>query len=386
MKVIYYSKSFFSDCDFPLVRELQEKGIDVRYYIPIAKGFKNASIIEFRKPWMKWGIYKASKMEDMQIYKDCVDLNRLYFISGYSTNPLNPMAWLLWFFVLLHFYIQRPQVLHITWQLGPFEDILLRIPFHGKKVMTVHDPIQHSGTKDDEINEKRRIKCFHWANYFILLNKQQVPLFCEKYCINKNKVMTSCLGAYNSISKIEDNTINVSVKQPYIVFFGQIAPNKGLEYLLEAMLIVHKKHPEVNLLVAGRGEMYFDIKPYKSLDYIFFENRYIGISELISFVRNSLFSVCPYKDATQSGVLQTSLALETPVVVSNVGNMPDIVKNGKYGLTVQACDAESLSNAICTLLDNTSMIDEMKKKIKNNLLPTMGWSNIADDYIKVYNW
>ena len=46
MKVIYYTMPFFADCDFPLIKELQDKGVDVRVYIPIHNKFKSASIIE----------------------------------------------------------------------------------------------------------------------------------------------------------------------------------------------------------------------------------------------------------------------------------------------------------------------------------------------------
>ena len=78
MKVIYYTNPFFADCDFPLIKELQDKGIDVRVYMHINNKFRSSSIIEFDKPFTKWGLIRASKMKEMNIYSDCLDLDRLY--------------------------------------------------------------------------------------------------------------------------------------------------------------------------------------------------------------------------------------------------------------------------------------------------------------------
>lgn len=382
MKIIYFSKSFFADCDFPLVKEMQDKGIDVRYYIPISKGFQNASILEFNKPWKKWGIRKASKMEDMHIYKDCVDLDRLYFISGYTLHLWDLSSWVLWIYVMFHIICQRAQVLHITWHLGRYERFLLYIPFGGKKVMTVHDPIQHSGVQNFKQKERDRKRCFKWADEFILLNKVQVDDFIGTYHIDRDRINVSHLGAYTSISNIE--VPKTSFPKPYILFWGQINPYKGVEYLVEAMQKVHEHHKNVKLLIAGKGEVYFDMEKYKAADYITWYNRFIGVKELIGYIRDCEFAVCPYKDATQSGVVQTALALNTPVIVTNVGNLPSAVKDGALGMVVPPCDSESLADAICTLLETPEMLKKMKKSISKEWYPSMNWASIANDYLFVY--
>lgn len=382
MKVLYISNGYFADCDFPLVKELQMKGIDVRYYIRYPKGVENASILEFRKPLTKWGILKASSLSDMEGYKNCVDLNRLYFISGYTRHWYDVKAWLLWIYVFIHLIVQRADVCHITWQLGRYERFILKLPFIKKRVMTVHDPIQHSGTKNFAINEISRKRCFQWADEFVLLNKQQIDIFCKEYGVEKERVKLSHLGAYDSILHLD--VPDSSIKQPYILFFGSINPNKGVEYLTEAMVNLHERHPNVKLLIAGKGDIYFDIERYENSDYIIWKNRFIGIKELVSYVRGSLFCVCPYKDATQSGVIQTAFTLNTPVIATSVGNMPDVVKDGKYGLIVPPRDVDALAAAICKMIENENLLGVMKQNIKSDFLNAMSWSPIADDYIKVY--
>lgn len=383
MKVVYFSKCFFADCDFPLVRELQRKGVDVRYYIPIAKGFKGSSILEFKQPWNKWGVYKASTIKDLQLYKDCIDLNRLYFISGYTNKRWSVVSWLLWVYAMFHILFQRADVWHITWQLEKYENYLLYVPFKKKKVMTVHDPIQHSGAKNSKLNEERRLKSFNWVDDFILLNSHQASSFCEMYHIDKKRIHLSHLGVYDSISYLNIKEV-AHPTPPYIVFFGLIAPYKGVEYLLDAMIKVHSIYPDVKLLIAGKGKLYFDYSKYEQLDYIVMENRYVSVSELVSYIRNSLFSVCPYRDATQSGVIQTSFALDCPVIATSVGDFQETVKNGVYGLIVPPCDTDSLSQAICELIKDNGQLQKMKERIRNEWKPSMSWDSVAEDYLAVY--
>lgn len=384
MKVVYYSQPFFADCDFPLVREMQKKGVDVRYYIPLMSGFRSCSILDFPRPIRKWGIYRASSFPEMHPYRDCVDLDRLYFIIGRNFTWW-PFTWFLWFYAFFHILFQRAEIMHIIWQLRELENILLYIPFFKKKVMTVHDPIQHSNIVKREINEKRRLRCFRWADVFILLNNIQLEEFSKTYNIDKDRIIISKLGVYDSISKMSLPSIDgLEAFKPYILFFGSISPHKGVDYLLKAMVKLHSDIPNVNLIIAGNGQFPFDTKPYEPLDYIRIENRYIGIKELVSMVKSCLFVVCPYIDATQSGVIQTSFALNAPVVASNVGALPEMVVDDKFGKIVPPCDVEALKNAMNELIEHPAKLANMKENIRSTWKPSMSWSPIADNYIDCY--
>lgn len=147
----------------------------------------------------------------------------------------------------------------------------------------------------------------------------------------------------------EIQQVPTRIDAKYILFFGYISSYKGLEYLCEAMMKVHKSHPEVKLVIAGGGNIYFDWKPYKDLDYIILRNHFVDLPELAGLLSECEFSVCPYKDATQSGVVQTAFSLGVPMLVTNVGALPDVVKDGQNGLVVPPCDSSSLVGAINTL-------------------------------------
>lgn len=384
MKVIYYTNPFFADCDFPLIKELQDKGIDVRVYMPINNKFRSSSIIEFDKPFTKWGLIKASKIKEMDIYSDCLDLDRLYLICGQRNRLWWPFSWLLYIITIIHMKFQNADIFHFTWQLFGFSKLILKWNFKEKKVLTVHDPLSHSGNDSIE-EEKLRIDSFHWADHFILLSQQLADLFAEKYGILKENISFSRLGCYDSYRLLANNVAQNINNSPYILFYGSIKKYKGIEYLLESMLSVHKSCPDLKLVVAGSGDFYFDVEKFKDYDFIEFRHKYLGIKEMVSLIKGAEFSVCPYTDATQSGVIQTCYSLGCPLVVTDVGNFRESVIDGKTGLIVPAKDINALAKAIISLHNNPETIDEMKENIRNYIENNMSWSPIADDYIRIYN-
>ena len=385
MKVIYYSYPFFADCDFPLIKSLQDRGVDVRYYMPLHRNFQRSSILEFKRPLRKMGFVKASRLEEMQVYKDCIDLDRLYFIKAYPLNIFWIPSWLLWVYTLWHMKRQKADIIHIDWQFNNnhFEKFLFKFSLGKRRVMTVHDPIMHSGQPNALIEEQKRILSFRWAEHFILLNKVQTHDFSEKYSIPLERISFSQLPNYDSISKI--SPLLPDMDGDYILFFGQIKPYKGLDLLLDAMLKVHEICPNLKLVVAGDGRLHFDGSKYENLDYIIWIHRYVGIRELAGLLKNCSFVVCPYKDATQSGVAQTAFAMHVPVIASNVGNFAVDIKQNLNGLLVQPNDKDALSESIMSLYNNNPLLQSMCNYITENRESDIRKEKITDNYVQVYS-
>ena len=337
-----------------------------------------------KKAIRKMDFVKASTIEELQIYKDCVDLDRLFLIKGFRTNKYWIPSWILWIYTLWHMKRFKADVVHIDWQFNNniYEKFLFKFILGKKKIMTVHDPIMHSGQPNAKEEEKKRVDSFKWADHLLLLNKIQKKVFADKYSIDENDISISQLTEYDSISKIKP--IPSIIKGDYILFFGSILPYKGLEYLLEAMIKVHEECPNLKLIVAGGGKIYFDIKKFENLDYIKWVHRYVSVAELAGFLKDSKFVVCPYKDATQSGVIHTAFAMGIPVIATNVGALSLDIKEGINGLLVPPCNVDDLALAILKLVNNSGMLESMHNNILNYKLSEDKNHNIADEYIKVY--
>ena len=155
--------------------------------------------------------------------------------------------------------------------------------------------------------------------------------------------------------------LKINEKENIILFFGFIRKYKGLDLLLEAMYIL--KQAAINnlqlqipkLLIAG--EFYDDRKLYDDLiekfgikDLLILQTNFIPDSEVKYYLCAADFVVQPYKHATQSGVTPLAYHFEKPMLVTNVGGLPDLVPDEKAGLVCEPT-ADDIAQHILELYD-----------------------------------
>jgi glycosyltransferase involved in cell wall biosynthesis len=177
----------------------------------------------------------------------------------------------------------------------------------------------------------------------------------------------------HSVSKSEAcKILGLDVNKRYILFFGFIRNYKGLDLLLEAMSLLPESLKDVNLLVAG--EYYEDSAPY---DEIIARKQLENRIELhTKFIPNDdvryYFSVAdivaqPYRNATQSGVSQIAYHFGTPMIITNVGGLSELVPHGEAGWVCEPT-AESLAAAIVSMYEPNRLhhiqnsLKELKKQ------------------------
>ena len=101
-------------------------------------------------------------------------------------------------------------------------------------------------------------------------------------------------------------------------------------------------------------------------------------------LKSCLFTVCPYKDATQSGVVQTAFTMRVPAIVTNVGALPIAVEDGITGLVIPPCNSDAIEDACNKLIMNPQLIAEMKHNIASIWQKNMNWDVITEKYMEVY--
>lgn len=74
--------------------------------------------------------------------------------------------------------------------------------------------------------------------------------------------------------------------------------------------------------------------------------------------------VLPYVSATQSGIAQIAFGFEKPVIVTDVGGLPDVVENGKTGYVVESQNEEEIAEAVIKFYENNPEID-WRQNIRN---------------------
>ncbi len=158
-------------------------------------------------------------------------------------------------------------------------------------------------------------------------------------------------------------------KDKHVLFFGRLSDKNGIFTLIKAM----RRLPEIKLLVLGEGEQQELI-----LDYLR-ENK-MGNVELVGFlsgeklkktIANCSFLVFPnncYHNCPMS--ILESFASGKPVIGSNLGSVPELVKDGITGHLFEPRDEKDLAKKIKCLYENPQMIEKMgqnaRRKVEEN--------------------
>ena len=202
-----------------------------------------------------------------------------------------------------------------------------------------------------------------------------IPHFDYRYLLNDREEVNSKLTEEN-------------LHTDYVLFFGRIAPYKGLELLVKASRIVKKKMGnEFILFIAGEGDISL-LKNHMSDDdyaYIHILNKRVPYQEIPNLFKGAKFLILPYLDASQSGVIPLAYTFSKPVIVSNVGSLSEYVEHGKTGLIFAPSNIEELANYILDLVKNRELCTEMGKNANTKLLNEMSLEKCCDRLNYLYN-
>ena len=143
---------------------------------------------------------------------------------------------------------------------------------------------------------------------------------------------------------------------PVLVVVARLEPQKGHKVLLNAMPTIRREFPNVRLVCVGDGVLRSELEE---------QTRGLGLNECVRFVgvqtnvqdwlALSQMSVLPSFYEGLPLVAIESLAAGVPVVATDVDGTPEIVVNGKTGLTVRPGDPSAIAQAICLLLHSPEL-------------------------------
>ncbi len=148
----------------------------------------------------------------------------------------------------------------------------------------------------------------------------------KRFLFWSNKLVFAELPKFESHSKKVDG----SIKGKEILFFGRIDGNKGLNLLSEII----KLAPDTKFRIVGELVDKSLSNLLKNISLL--ENVVVDIGrkkskDLPKVFQNALLVILPYSGGTQSGIPFLARSLKTPVLVSNVGELPETVRDSAFG-------------------------------------------------------
>ena len=278
----------------------------------------------------------------------------------------------------------KPDVIHM--QLGGGRADLVLLPFLKKYplVATFHDVKLHAGENSWWKTLIRRWERKN-SNQLIVHGEKLKEQMIKEYKIPSEKVHAISIGEHEVAPfKIYERK-DIREEGNLILFFGRIWKYKGLEYLIKAEPLITKQVPDAKIVIAGTG---WNFKNYKKMminkNNFIVRNHYIPYKEGAELFQRCSVVALPYIEASQSGVIPTAYGFKKPVVVTDVGAIPEIVDDGITGFIVPPRDSETLANAIVKLLKDEKLRKKMGQNAYKKLKTDLSWDKITEKTIEVY--
>lgn len=266
------------------------------------------------------------------------------------------------------------------------------VPFFLKRnkfIIAIHDVVQHYNMN------YRGIRAFY-VNFIIskynnihLFSSNQKKEFLSLYPNYSKNILLAPLCLKNfGFSSQPDFQIKKSNKINFL-FFGILRENKGIDILVKAVNILAKIYTNFSITIAGKAVDEYWVKCAAQIDdksYYELIIRPIEKNEIPGLFQAAHFSVLPYFDVTQSGVLLTSYNYNVPAIASNLDGFTEYIENGATGLLFDMADSNALANTMANAIAmNSTAYNNMKERLQCFVETKISASAISKKYISYFN-
>lgn len=232
--------------------------------------------------------------------------------------------------------------------------------------------------------EARRVICCSYYMEQEIMNLFQLPT--DKLDIIPNGVNAASVQAAQPDASFRER---YATPQEKIVFFvGRMVTEKGVHVLLESIPFILEQHHDVKFVLAGKGPNLEDLKHMATTMGIEQKIIFTGfIDEEVKYKLLNIASVAVFPSLYEPfGIVALeAMAAGTPVIVSGVGGLQEVVSHEEDGFTVIPGDASSLAAHVVRMLKNGRMAQTMSERAWNKVIASYNWERIAEQTINTYS-
>jgi D-inositol-3-phosphate glycosyltransferase len=329
--------------------------------------------------------------------------------QGPEASPLTKARRVLRYYVRLIGYAAkaRPKLFHILWnnKFQLFDRTLLMLYYRllGKKVVfTAHNV--NAGRRDLNDSWLNRLSLkiqYELCDHILVHTYPMKRELVADFSIPEEKLSVIPFGINNTVPNTSLSSagakrqLGVDSTDKTLLFFGNIAPYKGLEYLVAAFAELLKKDRAYRLLIVGspKGSRDYWNQIRQTIARSSVDDRVIAKIEYVPDEATELYfkaadvSVLPYTHVFQSGVLFLGYSFGLPAIAGDVGNLKEEIVEGETGFAFKPRDSSDLANTIKRYFVSELFreLENRRPKIKEYANERYSWSKVVTITKTVYS-
>ncbi|NHE59206.1 glycosyltransferase family 4 protein [Cyclobacterium plantarum] len=236
------------------------------------------------------------------------------------------------------------------------------------------------------------------AHKIVVMSHKAIEFLRTIYEVDVSKVVLIAHGVPEIHFDQEQSKKRLKVEnKKFLLTFGIISRNKGIETVIKALPKVIEKHPEVIYMVLGKthpnvlhhsGEEYRNylhllVKTLNLEDHVLFLNEFIPQNELFKYLSASDIYITPYLNEAQitSGTLSYAVGVGSAVISTPYWHATELLDEGR-GRLFDFNDSGQLSNILMELLDDPAAMKSIRKKA-HDYGKTITWSKSGEKYVSL---
>ena len=261
----------------------------------------------------------------------------------------------------------EPDVVHVQSSVGNDPRVAIASDMHpGRFALTIHDPSRHPGElarRRDTIEDMLLIR---FAGLIFVHGEALKEELIERF-----KPRAPVVVVPHGVSGGQPTPVPA---EPRVLFFGRITHYKGVDVLLDAMEEVWRQIPEATVVVAGSGEV--ESHPALADPRITVDNGYIPDATIPGLFGAARCVVLPYRQASQSGVGSMVKPYNRPLLVTDVGGLPELVSDGS-GLVVASESPGELASALVRVLRDDDLAQRLARAGTETAAREGSWDTVG---------
>lgn len=221
------------------------------------------------------------------------------------------------------------------------------------------------------------------------------PEYADRFRVVLNSTDPEVFKPYGeeAVRQLE-GVVRIESDKHYLLYVGRLTPIKGVHVLIEAFREIHRRMPDVRLIITGSSffggaaktayeqELVALAQPVS--DEIVFTG-YLPHDKLKYLYSAADIVVFPSTWPEPFGlVMLEAMAAGTCLVASAVGGVPEVVERGINGVLVEPADAGALAQAVCSALNEPEAMHLMEGAARQKILNGYTWERLVGELETVF--